>query len=607
MKFRNDIQILRGTAVLLVVIYHINPAILPSGFLGVDIFFVISGFLMAALYQKGSPKSLALDFYKRRFVRIIPAYFATVIGALLVGSLVFMPYEFGELRNLSISSFFLVPNFYLWSGEAYFDEFAFRPMLHLWSLGVEIQFYLMVPLFILAIKKGRFWFLAISLVSFISCIFVGHVSSKTAFFILPFRIWEFCVGFYVAHFYSVSGNIKIESKKTMWISVLLVLGVIGLTFIKIDFNSHPGFPALVVTLIVGLILTFGFPAQLIQSFLGKALVIFGQYSYSLYLVHFPVLYFAYHEAFGGDAIHPKMDLKFSLIIVLMLGLTYVLHNFVEKADWRGLTKNTYQLVVTVVLSFSVATASSVLLNVLMSDPYVRTVTSAPNDRSYWRCGKYYKLLSILDSSVKTCVLNPDTRNDLNNFLLFGDSHADAIKMSLANSAANHNSKLYFMIESCNLSKGECELERLVKVIVKNHIKAVVIAELYTNLSAEKLRDFSDKLVSLSIPLYYVDPIPVYPYSVPKFLYDTHSGKSVAENFQRDADFYTKLYKSTYDAIDASSAKRLPTLAYLCAPGCKLSEGAVSFYSDSHHLSLTGARLLEPMFDKYLFRHAPIHP
>lgn len=133
MEFREDIQILRGLAVSFVVLFHLEIAGLSSGFLGVDVFFVVSGFLMAILYKTGETKK----FFERRAKRLIPAYFATVIFTLLASLFIVLPSELGQVVTQSIYSLFFANNIGFWMQNSYFSKSDFNPLLHLWSLGVE--------------------------------------------------------------------------------------------------------------------------------------------------------------------------------------------------------------------------------------------------------------------------------------------------------------------------------------------------------------------------------------------------------------------------------------------------------------------------------------
>lgn len=142
MHYRPDIQILRGIAVVFVILFHLNVPLFSHGFLGVDLFFVISGFLMALLYERGQ----TFKFYQRRANRLLPAYFATTVATVAISAFITLPSEQIQVMEQGVFAAFFMSNIGFWAQNSYFSTSEFTPLLHLWSLGVEIQFYLIVPL-----------------------------------------------------------------------------------------------------------------------------------------------------------------------------------------------------------------------------------------------------------------------------------------------------------------------------------------------------------------------------------------------------------------------------------------------------------------------------
>jgi len=150
MTYRKDIQILRGFAVLIVLLYHFGVPGFKNGFLGVDIFFVISGYLMAALYTPNKK----IDFFKRRILRLFPAYFIVIIITLLLSIFILDPHEYRQAVVQGNYASLFVSNIGFWSNASYFSKEYFNIFLHLWSLGVEVQFYLIIPIVFFYVKKN---------------------------------------------------------------------------------------------------------------------------------------------------------------------------------------------------------------------------------------------------------------------------------------------------------------------------------------------------------------------------------------------------------------------------------------------------------------------
>ncbi len=155
---RIDIQMLRAISIIAVVGYHLKLPGFQNGFLGVDIFFVVSGYLMAQLYTTSN----ALNFYRRRAMRLLPAYWVTIIASMAIATVITVSSDFSQVVEQAKASFALIPNVYFWSQDSYFSSRNFNPLLNLWSLGVEIQFYLFVPL-ISWFAKTRYFIFGLSL------------------------------------------------------------------------------------------------------------------------------------------------------------------------------------------------------------------------------------------------------------------------------------------------------------------------------------------------------------------------------------------------------------------------------------------------------------
>ncbi|MFN3164829.1 MAG: acyltransferase family protein, partial [Pseudohongiellaceae bacterium] len=188
------IEKLRALCIALVFLYHLEVPGFHNGFLGVDVFFVISGFLMASLYGDMTSRQQAADYFRRRMARILPAYYAVILITALFSFFLLLPHEIQMVMEQSIWAAFFLPNVGYWLDTSYFDHTNLRPLLNLWSLGIEVQFYLLFPLLLFIERRSR-WLLGLLAVG--SCLeyaILTRVDPLSAFFLLPGRLWEFLAG-----------------------------------------------------------------------------------------------------------------------------------------------------------------------------------------------------------------------------------------------------------------------------------------------------------------------------------------------------------------------------------------------------------------------------
>jgi peptidoglycan/LPS O-acetylase OafA/YrhL len=195
--YRRDIDGLRAVAVLAVVIHHLAPAALPAGFIGVDIFFVISGFLITRIVwmEASAGRFSYLAFYRRRCIRILPALIVVLAACLVIGALVLTGPEFQALGKHILSASAFVSNIVLWREAGYFDTVSIhKPLLHLWSLAIEEQFYLVWPaLMVLVVRYpvgARRGLIGLGLLSLLISVAFARWAPSAGFYLLPARVWE---------------------------------------------------------------------------------------------------------------------------------------------------------------------------------------------------------------------------------------------------------------------------------------------------------------------------------------------------------------------------------------------------------------------------------
>lgn len=335
MKYRPEIDGLRAIAVLAVIIFHAGFALLPRGFLGVDIFFVISGYLITAIISQDmqSGSFSFRDFYARRARRILPALYLVVLTCLPLGFYFLIREDMLDLAHSAIWSTLFAPNFYFWDTADYFSRSAeFKPLIHTWSLGVEEQFYLLFPL-LMVLLTARLRPSAVALVgglSFALAVFFQRHDPDAVFYLLPFRAWELSAGALAA---------LLEPRILERVRGGAARGLLGtgaLALITAALALPAGFMSgfwSQATAVAGTVLALLFwrsgtlPAKLMGS---APLVAIGLMSYSAYLWHQPV--FAFARSIDGLPLKPGFAL---VLLAVIFGLSFLSWKFVESPFRRA--------------------------------------------------------------------------------------------------------------------------------------------------------------------------------------------------------------------------------------------------------------------------------
>ncbi|MEJ1118917.1 acyltransferase family protein [Phyllobacterium sp. CCNWLW109] len=299
--FRTDIHGLRAVAVLLVVLFHIHEPMIPGGFVGVDIFFVISGYVIT----RGIAKDYASgtfsysEFYRRRFRRIFPVMFFVTAITLITGAFVLLPEDYIALSWSAIFAAFSSSNIYFtyFLDTSYFAaDSRLTPLLHLWSLGVEEQFYIVWPALLLILLKWQRFLIPAIAALIVASVLVGQVlldkdQFSFAYYMLPSRIFQLATGGLMVFL------IGTEIAKSISERAALVLGLFGMSLVVgsawlTNPTAFPGFNAVPVTFGVALIILSGVRETVLYKALSaRPAQFFGDISYSLYLWHWPVLAF----------------------------------------------------------------------------------------------------------------------------------------------------------------------------------------------------------------------------------------------------------------------------------------------------------------------------
>lgn len=329
-NYYSSLDGVRAIAVSIVVLFHAGISYASGGFIGVDIFFVVSGFLITSnILRDLEDQNFSLaKFYTRRATRLLPALFATIILTLVLGYFYLTPNQLSHLAGSALAASLIASNIFFWLDSGYFaPDTESLPLLHTWSLGIEEQFYLFWPIFLLVflsrIRKQNavlivagLWLLS-ALISYIAY----ERNASAVFYLLPFRVQEFALGAIIAF----RGELKSGSLQA--IVAILSLWLIGFITITVNGSYDGVVYEMILPSLAAAGLIFGAASQELKPILSSSLLVWiGKRSYSIYLVHWPI---------GVFLTLAFMDIRSNsyyalIVIVLSLVFGYLLHQFVEQ-------------------------------------------------------------------------------------------------------------------------------------------------------------------------------------------------------------------------------------------------------------------------------------
>jgi peptidoglycan/LPS O-acetylase OafA/YrhL len=454
LNYRPDIDGLRAIAVLSVVFFHAFPDQVPGGFIGVDIFFVISGYLISSIIFK----SLATgdfsfaDFYVRRVKRIFPALLLVIAVCMFIGWHSLFPDEYAALAKHSAAGIGFISNFVFWQESGYFDvEAETKPLLHLWSLGVEEQFYIFFPLLICVLWRIKravpFTLFVLFCISLVLSISMSQQHPAFSYFLPMTRIWELLAGSILAWFLSKTelGGLRERKEITSLLATVGLAGMIfGLFFIDKS-KAFPGYLALLPVAGATLIILSGPSAWINNNLLStRVLVWVGLISFPLYLWHWPIL--SLLRVLYADQI---TNLVLVAAILLAVGLSWATYRLIERPI-RVMTGKRAITSLTVIAT----TLLAISLNFHARDGIVSRMKNAQSEQDLvalsWpdRLKNDEGCHSLLTFELKgNCLIEDKSRQP--NAVIIGDSHANHFFWGLSSSLAKQD------INLLQLSKGGC--------------------------------------------------------------------------------------------------------------------------------------------------------
>jgi peptidoglycan/LPS O-acetylase OafA/YrhL len=441
MKYRPEIDGLRAIAVIPVILFHAGFSSFRGGFLGVDIFFVISGYLITSLVHADLSEGefSLLKFYERRARRILPALFCVALACVPFAWALLLPRDLiGFSRSLVAVPPF-ASNILFWYESGYFDTSAeLKPLLHTWSLAVEEQYYILFPLLMLSIWKfGRRWIIRILAILFVISLSLAQWWSysypEASFYLLPTRAWELLVGVFASFYFNTKETSKIGGSASNVLSLLGLIVIAGSVLAYTEETPHPTVYALAPTLGTLLIILFASEGTIVNLVLRNPFVAgLGLLSYSLYLWHFPVFAF-----FKYSSLLQPSQLEMSLLAILCVPIAYISWRFVEQPFRdRNIVSRKFLFFTSVACGLILVVTG---LCFLMSDGAVRRrdaeVQRAISVQDGWRDQSSCIFKGITDpSNINRCIASfPDEKF----VFLIGDSHADAISKMLRDKLSAH--------------------------------------------------------------------------------------------------------------------------------------------------------------------------
>ena len=448
-NFRYDINGLRAYAVAIVILFHFGILGFSGGFIGVDIFFVISGFLMTSIIWRSlkQQKLSILNFYLSRAIRIIPALFVVCSFLLILGWYTLLPNDFSQLAKHILSSINFFSNFTYYKESGYFDTTSHnKALLHTWSLSVEWQFYLIFPIIMTILykinssKKLIFSLLLIgTILSFLASIYITHRSSSAGFFLLPTRAWEMLVGGLI-YFYSIS-NKTIKFSKTLEFTGFLII-----FFSLIFFDSNtlwPSYNALVPVLGTSLILITSQQNSLFTK--PKIFQWLGNSSYSIYLWHWPIVFYLYYYNYLDNI------LLITIGIILSVLMGYLSFKYVENPTRKYFSKND-SLKNYVIWIISISFLSTISIFIYINDGFKKrfeekiiSALETVNNINPRRA----ECLVFPGQALSSCTYGSGPTR----LLVVGDSHANAMINGIEKALPIYTSLISWNFSGCPAVEG----------------------------------------------------------------------------------------------------------------------------------------------------------
>ena len=629
-SFRQDINGLRAIAALAVVFYHAELELFKGGWLGVDIFFVISGYLISNIIisELNEGTFSFKNFYLRRIIRILPALFSTLLLTIPFAYFLLTPKAMEEYIDSLVASVFFYANYHFMNLDFYVAESTkLMPLLHTWSLAIEEQYYLLFPLLAFLVYKyfKKYFTFFIGFITIVSLYLNTLSLSLDKFYRLEFRIWELLFGVLVM---ILSSNLKIKHLEKIGLPLLLF----PIFYFGDDWINDTE-PKVIALIGISLIIFSNTDSSLLSKVLSfKLISIIGLSSYSIYLLHQPL--FAFFRIFvrNSNLIWLRYGVKnfnqsinilefnefrvneftdlilFSLTIILgFLSYKYIEKSFINNKQYSKLLFSFLFL-----LSFMILNPSSALDN---KGTEFQTNLNDETVFSDYDCWLKYSLFDDGFQEINNCFIN---NNSNKNLIILGDSSSASISKNIIQNNLFKNYNIYFLsiiyenffedfnkytnCNSCFLTWIQNNPSTII-VSVELHryieLNGSYSLDLYSNQSVEAFKKNMNYLNNYSNSLFILESFPTIPGNInnnPKDILNNDRLGVIKEiyipysSWIQDTQLTTKTY---YELENNYNINIVPTIDLFCnkkVNKCTLYKDKL-LYLDRTHLSIFGGRLI----------------
>jgi peptidoglycan/LPS O-acetylase OafA/YrhL len=617
MKYRADVDGLRAVAVLPVLFFHAGWGVFSGGYVGVDVFFVISGYLITGILaaEIADHRFSILNFYERRIRRIFPCLFAVIIASCVAASVLLVPMDFRDFSKSVVATVFFASNILFFGQSGYFDDqSAAKPFLHTWSLAVEEQFYIFFPILLWLIHRYARdrMFLVLVPMAALSFLF-SHWGARHwpafAFFMAPTRVWELFTGALLALGFVPAINHRLAREALAWLGLALILFAV---FIFTPDTTFPGVNALFPVIGAALLIQFGRDTRAGWLLSRKPVVFIGLISYSLYLWHWPIIvfseYYLVQKLTGWSSV---------AAIAGSLAVATVSWRYVERPfRVKGLIPRRR-----IFLGAAVATVSMVLVSVagVTSNGWASRFTAevarlesfadaySPRRNQCHRDG--VKAIAI----DKSCVYGAATPPT---YAVWGDSHGVELTYALGEIAGRHGkSVMQFTYSACPPSLGlniryrpQCRSynDRVAQFLVNDKALATVfLIARYENHRTDMgfsagIRKSVETLLGAGKRVVLVYPIPTASVSIPHMLARYAASSTDLSQLDIEEGDYLRRNSDAFSLLgsftEANVVRVFPHKRLCHDDACSVYANGAPLYFDDQHLSINGAEYLAPLFE-----------